>query len=146
MRKNKKILRPTIVPQGWAGENTLTTVRQLNTRYFQILAEKANDGAIPTALWAQVDTRVCERAGRCPVLLMDLNFQRPDWWQRVSQRNAYPLATAGAHAQHVERAVSLVREILIDARTISRTMPRTLNLVFGMAAPVSAAIARLGAP
>jgi hypothetical protein len=146
MRKKKKILRPTIVPQRWPGENTLATVRQLNTRYFELLAEKPNDDATLSALWARVDTRVCKRAGLCPVLLMDLNFQRPDWWQRASQRNADQLATAGAHAPDAERAVSLVREILLDARTIGRTMPRALNLILGMASPVSATIAQLGAP
>ena len=34
----------------------------------------------------------------------------------------------------------------MDARTIGRTMPRALNLIFGMASTVSATIAQLGAP
>jgi hypothetical protein len=80
------------------------------------------------------------------VILIDLNFQRPDWWQRASQRGTDPLATEGARMPDSERAVSLVREILMDAWTISRTMPRALNLVFGMASSVSATIAQLWAP
>jgi hypothetical protein len=147
MRKKKKILRPTIVPQRWPGESALATVRQLNTRCVALLAaEKTHDDETLSALWAQVDSRACERAGHCPVILIDLNFQRPDWWQRASQRNADPLETEAERAPETERAVSLVREILIDAWTISRTMPRALNLVFGMASPVSATIAQLGAP
>ena len=147
MRKKKKILRPTIVPQVWPCESVLATVRQLNTRCFALLAaEKPLDDESLSALWAQVDARACERAGRCPVILIDLNFQRADWWQRASQRSADPVATDGARAPETDRAVSLVREILIDAWTISRTMPRALNLIFGMASPVSATMARLGAP
>ncbi len=147
MRKKKKILRPTIVPQRWSGESALATVRHLNTRCVALLAaEKTHDDEGLSALWAQVDARACERAGRCPVILIDLNFQRPDWWQRASQRGTEPVATEGARMPDSERALSLVREILMDARTISRTMPRALNLVFGMASSVSATIAQLGAP
>ncbi|HEV7611516.1 MAG TPA: hypothetical protein VGO37_06570 [Steroidobacteraceae bacterium] len=147
MRKKKKILRPTIVPQRWPGESALATVRQLNARCVTLLAaEKTHDDEALSALWVQVDARACERAGRCPVILIDLNFQRPDWWQRASQRGTDPLATEGARMPDSERAVSLVREILMDAWTISRTMPRALNLVFGMASSVSATIAQLGAP
>jgi hypothetical protein len=146
MRKKKKILRPTIVAQRWPGENTLATVRQLNTRWLALLAKEPHDDAALSVLWAQMDARACERAGRCPVLLIDLNLQRPESWQRASQRSADPLLPEGAHAPEAERAVALVREILMDARTIGRTMPRALNLIFGMASTVSATIAQLGAP
>jgi len=147
MRKKKKILRPTIVPQRWPGENALGVVRRLNARCFALLAaEKPHDDETLSALWAQVDARACERAGRCPVILIDLNFQRADWWQRASQRSADPLAMEGARAPEAELAVSLVREILMDAWTIGRTMPRALNLIFGMASSVSATIVGLAVP
>lgn len=146
MRKKKKILRPTIVPQRWPGENTLATVRQLNTRCLALLAEQPHDDATLSVLWAQVDSRACERAGRCPVLLIDLNFQRPEWWQRASQRSADPLFPEAPHAPETGRAVALVREILMDAWTIGRTMPRALNLIFGMASPVTATIIQMGVP
>jgi hypothetical protein len=146
MRKKKKILRPTIVPQRWPGENTLDTVRQLNTRWLALLAKQPHEDAALSVLWAQMDARACERAGRCPVLLMDLNLQRPESWQRASQSSADSLPLEGTRSPESERAVSLVREILMDARTIGRTMPRALNLIFGMASAVSATIAQLGAP
>jgi len=145
MRKKKKILRPTIESQRWPGENTLATVRQLNTRCVARLAAQPHEDATLSALWAQVDARACERAGRCPVLLIDLNFQRPEWRQRASQRSAVPLPD-GASALDTEGVVSLVREILMDARTIGRTMPRALNLIFGMASPVTATIIQMGVP
>ncbi len=144
MRKKKKILRPTIESQRWPDENALATVRQLNTRCVARLAEQPHEDATLSALWAQVDARACERAGRCPVLLIDLNFQRPERLQRAGQRSADPLLLEGASALDSERAASLVREILMDARTIGRTMPRALNLIFGMASPVTAIIVQMG--
>jgi hypothetical protein len=146
MRKQKKILRPTIEPQRWPGENTLATVRQLNTRCISRLAKQPHEDATLSELWAQVDARACERAGRCPVLLIDLKFQRPEWRQHASHRIADPLLSEGANTLEAEGAVSLVREILMDARTIGRTMPRALNLIFGMASPVVEAISQMGVP
>ena len=105
MRKKKKILRPTIQSQRWPGEEALATVRQLNTRCIARLAEQPHEDATLSALWAQVDARACERAGRCPVLLIDLNFQRPEWWQRASQRIADPLPPEGASVLGTEGAV-----------------------------------------
>jgi hypothetical protein len=146
MRKKKKILRPTIESQRWPGENTLATVRQLNTRWLALLARQPHDDATLSVLWAQMDAHACERAGRCPVLLIGLNFQRPERWQRASQRSTDPLLTEGAHSPDTERAVSLLREILMDAWTIGRTMPRALNLIFGMASPVTSALLQMGVP
>lgn len=144
MRKKKKILRPTIEPQHWPGANALATVFQLNARCIARLTEQSHDDPTLSALWAQMDARACERAGRCPVLLVDLNFQRPEWWQRASQRIAVPLLAKGADALNTQGRVSLVREILMYAWTIGRTMPRALNLIFGMASPVTATIIRMG--
>jgi hypothetical protein len=146
MRKKKKILRPTIESHRWPGENTLATVRQLNTRCIARLAEQPEEDATLSALWAQVDARACERAGRCPVLLIGLNFQRPEWWQRASQRSADLRFPEDASALDRQGAVTLVREVLMDARTIGRTMPRALNLIFGMASPVAATIIQMGVP
>ena len=80
--------RAAMTPSRWAGMRLLPTAHRLNERCFSLLAETVRKGAGLEQhgmyglreLWAQVDARVCERAGRCPVLLMDLNFQRADWW------------------------------------------------------------------
>ena len=145
MRKKKKLLRPTIEPQRWPGESALATVYQLNSRCMMRLAGQQHDDAALSVLWAQVDARSCERAGRCPVLLIDLNFQRPEWWQRTSHRCADSLRTEGARVPSTD-TVALVREILTDARTIGRTMPRSLNLIFGIASPVTDTIIQMGVP
>jgi hypothetical protein len=91
-----------------------------------------------------MDLRAYERAGRCPVPLIDLNFQRFEWWKPASRRNAVPPPYEGANAVDTEGAVALVREILMDAWTVGRTMPRALHLIFGMASPVTATIAQMG--
>jgi hypothetical protein len=146
MRKKKKILRPTIESQRWPGASTLTAVRRLNARCLAHLAGQLHEDATLSALWTQMDTRACERAGRCPVLLIDLNFQRPEWWQRASQRIRIAQPSEGASRLENDGNVSLVREILMDAWTIGRTMPRALNLIFGMASPVTATIIQMGVP
>lgn len=140
----KKTPYPTIEPQRWEGRDTLSTVRQLNKRSFALLAGQPHEDAVLESLWAQVDERVCERAGRCPVLLLDLHFQRADWWQRASQRGADASTSLGVQSPAGERAASLLCEILIDAWTIGRTMPRALNLVFGMAPAVLTTILQMG--
>jgi hypothetical protein len=80
------------------------------------------------------------------VLLLDLHFQRADWWKRASQRSGNPLPSENQHSPELERAASLLCEILIDAWTIGRTMPRALNLIFGMASPVLTTILQMGPP
>jgi hypothetical protein len=144
MRKKKP--HPTIEPQRWEGRDTLSTVHQLNRRSFALLAGQPHEDAMLESLWAQVDERVCERAGRCPVLLLDLHFQRRDWWQRASQRGADSSPSDNQYSPEIERAASLLCEILIDAWTIGRTMPRALNLVFGMTPPVLTMILQMGPP
>jgi hypothetical protein len=140
----KKTSRPMIQPQRWEGAGTLTTVHQFNRRFLELLARQRHADATLVGLWAQLDDRACERAGRCPVLLIDLNFQRPEWWQRASQKVADPVLSDSGRGPDTERAVSLLREILIDARTLGHTMPRALNLVFGMASPVMAILVQMG--
>lgn len=90
----------------------------------------------------QVDARVCERAGRCPVLLVDLNFQRPAWWQRLEY--AAPAAMDGPRTLLTrEAAAPLLREILMEAWSTGRTLPRATGLFCGMAPGVIQAITRM---
>ena len=142
----KKTPRPMIEPQHWEGRGALGTVHQLNKRYVALLAGRSHNDAMFAALWAQVDERVCERAGRCPVLLLDLHFQRTDWWQRVSTRGADPLPIENQCSPDAERVASLLCEILIDAWTIGRTMPRALSLAFGMVPSVLTTILQMELP
>jgi hypothetical protein len=56
------------------------------------------------------------------------------------------LSIESQYSPDIERAASLLCEILIDAWTMGRTMPRALNLVFGMAPPVLTMILQMGPP
>jgi hypothetical protein len=142
----KKTPHPTIESQRWEGGDALNTVHRLNQRAFALLGGLPHEDAVLEALWEQVDERVCERAGRCPVLLLDLHLQRGDWWQRASQRSTNSPRGENIYSPGVEQAASLVCEILIDAWTIGRIMPRAANLIFGMATPVLATILQMGPP
>jgi hypothetical protein len=148
--------RAAITPNRWAGVRMLQTAHRLNERCFYLLAETFRAGGASIELhsmfglrelWAQVDARVCERAGRCPVLLLDLHFQRADWWKRVGQGDIRASTSNGPSPIFtVERATPLLREILMEAWSIGRSMPHAASLIFGMERRVSSAIADLSVP
>jgi hypothetical protein len=134
----------------------LQTAHRLNERCFSLLSDavRTGDASIELhamfslrELWGRADARVCERAARCPVLLLDLNFQRADWWGRVSRDDGRASSTSGPSAPFiVERVAPLLREILMEAWSISRSLPHAASLIFGMEPRVSAAIADLSVP
>jgi hypothetical protein len=139
--REKKPPKLSIQPQRWAGESALTIVHHLNERCLAFLAEQVPEDDFLAPLWAQADTQALQRAARCPVLLMDLHFQRPDRWQRLGLKTG----VSGGNALVDDRAALILKEILMQAWTISRSMPRAVQLLFGMAEPVVGLIARLGA-
>lgn len=75
---------------------------------------------------------------------MDLHFHRADWWLRTRQERVSSQPPEVPHSPGTERAASLLREILLQTWTIGRTMPRALNLMFGMASEVTATIVQMG--
>ena len=145
-----------MTPNRWAGVRMLQTAHRLNERCFSLLAETVLTGGASIELhamyrlrelWAQVDARVCERAGRCPVLLLDLNFQRADWWRWVGQGDGRASGVNVPSALFTEEdATPLWREILMEAWSIGRSIPHAASLVFGMEPHVSSAIADLSVP
>jgi hypothetical protein len=145
-----------MTPSRWTGVRMLQTAHRLNERCIYLLAETVRTGGPSVEqhamyclreLCAQVDARVCERAGRCPVLLLDLNFQRADWWSRIGHGDARASSVNGPSALFTgEHATSLLREILMEAWSIGRSMPHAASLVFGMEPRVSSAIADLSVP
>ena len=144
---------PKLPKRRWAGMTHLQTVRRLNQGCVALLArrkrEEADLSAGETDLdwggWSKVDSRVLGRAAACPILLLDLNFQRADWWEQAVRGSIPPRPIGRSAWFSREEAKSLVQEILTEAWSIGRTMPRAANLVFGMAPAVTAAIAGLGA-
>ena len=145
-----------MTPNRWAGVMMLQTAHRLNERCISLLAETFRAGGARIGvsamyglreLWAQVDARACERAGRCPVLLLDLNFQRKEWWRQVGDGDARAPSVNGPSALFREaHATALLREILTEAWSIGRSIPHAASLVFGMEPRVSSAIADLSVP
>jgi hypothetical protein len=151
----KKRLRNALSAQiRWPGGEVLEAARELNARYIELLAQAANgaqagdtSGAIfgCVDLWAQLTFDACERAGRCPVVLLNVNFERTDWWRQV--RDVHIAVNAGAPGAlfDKDRAAPLIREILTEARSAARTYPAAARLAFGMTAFVSRTVADLSA-
>ncbi len=148
--------RAAMSPNRWAGVRMLETAHRLNERCISLLAETVRIGGASVELnamyglrelWAQVDARACERAGRCPVLLLDLNFQRKEWWMQVGHGDARAPSVNGPSALFTEEhATPLLREILMESWSIGRSMPHVARLIFGMEPRVSSAIADLSVP
>ncbi len=155
-RKKKRRPRPLAIPHHpWAGTPMLEKARQLNARCFAALVQAVKtrvQGAVHSGSHAtpvlevlsefvsQIDARVCERAGSCPVLLLDLHFNAPDYWDRVTvgMRLGEPAALFTQDA-----ASPLVHEILMQAWTLVHNAPRAARIFFGMAPQVTQVIAQL---
>ena len=153
MHKKGKSPLMGMPPHRWTGGRVLETARRLNEKCVALVAQTVQANATCSSdsgifgiqdLWAQVDARVCERAARCPVLLMDLNFRRPDWWSRLGRGGESPLAHCAPGMLFSQETVApLLREILIEAWSFARSMPHAAGFIFGMAPTVSAVIANL---
>jgi hypothetical protein len=130
-----------------------TTVHRLNERglAWLIRAAQAGDWTEGRAswkeirpLWARASESTLDRAARCPMVLVDLNFQCVAWWIRVI--NSQPCGDSGQprfSTFHTDEALSLARDLLLEAWSAARSTPNVSSLVFGMAPEVTSLIARL---
>jgi hypothetical protein len=149
MPRKRRPRSPAIPRHVWDGVPMLKDARTLNERCFAQLAQAAKahpEHARTPALRvlaefaARTDARACARAGSCPVLLVSLNFDVPEHWERGAAGSpASPPSALFAP----EVASPLAHEILMHAWTLARSAPRTARLFFGMAASVTQAIAQL---
>ena len=137
----------------WSGGVLLETVRRLNERGLALLtkvaqASEAMDGFASwkeiLPLWTHPSERTLGRAARCPMVLLDFNFQRVAWWRRVVNAHA-PGGSRQATGSgfHTDEAIPLARDLLLEAWSASRSESPIASLVFGMAPEVTALIARL---
>jgi hypothetical protein len=138
--QKKTELRRALPPTRWAGVGVLETAHRLNIRCIELLAEVAStekaSGSFRAVfgcqeLWARMDAPARERASRAPLVLLDLGFDSDERWSRGpncgAARRTDPEGLFGA-----EGAVSLVREIVTEARTAAQSQPGAARLVFGM--------------
>lgn len=147
--------RRASLPGGWSGLGAVAALRRLNARCIAVLAEIARVGGTldrsaiyrDADLWGQMDERASERAGSCPVLLLNLNFEDLDWWKRVCTEEAIPSVPHALAPLFTEaQACALLREILMEVWRLGGSLPGAANLAFGLAPGVSAEVAKLSVP
>jgi len=154
MYKRKGKYFTTMAPTPWEALPMLESARRLNERCFALLAQCSIDAAAREAspifgradLWARIDEHACEPAGRCPVLLLSLNFHQLDWWQRAAQGIAGFSLNAGTPLFGMLEVVPLLRTILLEIWSITRVNSRAACVLFGMSPGVAQVIAGLAAP
>ena len=139
-------------PDGWSGLGAIAALRGLNARCVELLAEIARTERSlersmiyrESDLWTQMDQRACERAGSCPVLLLNLNFERLDWWKRVcAGQGGISMSDTPLALFTESQGAPLLREILIEVWRLGGSLPGAANLAFGMAPGVSIEISKL---
>jgi hypothetical protein len=149
-RKRKRGSRPLAIPRHpWVGLPVLSAARALNVRCFAALADAVKSHPpvartpalqVLSEFASGIDARVCERAGSCPVLLLELNFNSSEFWERL---------TVGMHLStpptllRQETASPLLHEILMQVWSLSHSLPRAASVFFGMAPQVREAIGHL---
>jgi hypothetical protein len=139
-RRNGSNQVPRLQAYGWGSARSFEIAKSLNERCLQWLACAATTEAAPGLdvfrrnldLWRMLDSRACTRAARIPVVLLDCNFTRADWWTSVVGRGVRPVRSSDSQKCIIAGDAGLVlREILIEARTIAVAEPRAAHLIFG---------------
>ncbi len=139
-RRNGSDQSPRLPTCRWGSARSFEIAQSLNERCIQWLAGAAKTGAAPVLdmfrlnldLWMMFDSRACARAARIPVVLLDCNFMRADWWTSVVERGVRPIRSNGGQKCFIaEDAGVVLREILTEARTIAVAEPRAAHLIFG---------------
>jgi hypothetical protein len=129
------------------------TARRLNTRGLAFLSnamrtsnwiEQRPSWREIVSVWTCASEYALERAAESPMVLLDFNFQSVDWWRHVtSVPSCEDTRRDRAATDQTDDAVPLAHDLLLEAWSASRAMPRVASLVFGMAPDVTALIARL---
>jgi hypothetical protein len=136
-----------------AGADHFKTVRRLNGHCVAFLAEVSRAGRqgpgfaffdADRELWAAADARVMARVASCPTLLLDLNLRGIGSGERAPGPGGL-LALPRSGLASPDQAVPLVREILMEAWSATRSKQGAANLVFGIGPSASATVAGLGA-
>jgi hypothetical protein len=130
-----------------------TTIRRLNERGLALLtkAAQASHQAEGLAswkevlpLWARASETTLGRAARCPMVLLDFNFQRVAWWSRVIETpRCREYRQPRVNAFQTDEALPLARDLLLEAWSAARSISHVSSLMFGMAPEVTTLISRL---
>jgi hypothetical protein len=135
------------------GSSLRPTIRRLNERGLDLLTKAAQlghwaDGPASwkevSQLWARASETTLTRAARCPMVLLDFNFQRVAWWRRmINTQLSGDSALPSLSVFHTQEAISLAHDLLLEAWSAARSLSRVSSLAFGMAPEVTTLIAQL---
>jgi hypothetical protein len=129
-------------------------VHEFNGRLLGLLAQIAHsNGAHPPPeivqehreLWLALDPAACERASRCPFLLIDIHFRDPEWWQWARQEHSWRTRappTPGLLPRKL--AVEMMYDALVVTWHAARLDGRVAATLFAMTPKVLAVVAKLG--
>lgn len=140
-----------MAPHRWRSARILEAVCQVNEHLVNALSELSRHEIHSSPIVGQnrevlrrLDVAACKRVARIPVLLVDLHFQRIDWWRSVARSNGGRLATptlpANLSATH---AAELTREALIVAWLAVQHARQSMGMLFGMSDTVASLIGEL---
>lgn len=137
-------------PYEWVSMRSVEVARRLNSRCLTLIARVANtDPACDLEivkrhreLWGRFDNRACERAARIPIVLLDCHFSEVEWWNRVVANGRPPAGSCyNLPCFAADEAAPLLREILVEARTIAISEPRAASLILGAPSGIVSAVA-----
>jgi hypothetical protein len=94
--------------------------------------------------WSRFDKRACERAAQIPIVLLDCHFTEAEWWCRVAgSGRSDSVKLQERPFLSSSDAAPLLREILVEGRTIAISEPRAASLVLGAPSDTVRTIASL---
>jgi hypothetical protein len=140
------------IPVRWGSARSIEIAQSLNERCLQWLAHAAKSESAAALdmlrcnldLWMAFDSRACTRAARLPIVVLDCNFTRADWWTSVLELGVRPVRSDGSQACFIAKEAGVVlREILTEARTIAVAEPRAAHLIFGAQSTAIRLLARM---
>lgn len=145
---------PSLPSSRWVGSPCLALVYEFNERFLTLLSQLADPDAGPPppdfvrmhqSTWQALDAAACQRASRCPFLLVDIHFRDTRWWHWASTEAAWrgrEPALPGLLPSKL--AVEVLHEALILAWHTAQWHQRAAGLLLGMSSEVCDIIARLG--
>lgn len=138
----------------WKGMQSLRRVYALNEHCLEVMAQLARSDRERNAIeivnqlrgvWRGLDVVARQRAARCPVLLLDAQFQNEEWWRWAKDARPKNRRTVSPQPCFAPKhAGALMRETLMLAWSIAGTDPNTATALLGMTPTVSSIIADFG--
>ena len=153
-RRGRRLPETKLQEIHWPSVGTLQRICQLNGKSLKAVVSSKKSGLSNSIevfdrqreLWLAMDEASCERAAQMPILLLDFNFDWPEWWQWVVRGGPRPVGTAEPDSPLLPASAGpLLREILVDACLTARSHGSAAKLVFGMSEGVCKAFTELSA-